>query len=164
MKSSYCAWSGSSTQSDDPTERPVDVTDTCYQHTCSQQVYCEHQSTDAPRVPTRRAAVPLVTNSDAVLVETTKWLAENVRARRRAAGISQERLAEMARVSAIYVGQVEREKATNPSLSVIASLAAALSCSVAELLVDVGRSADTLNSLEEMTKGPMPPAAKRTKK
>lgn len=111
-------------------------------------------------MPSRRAAVPLVTNSDAVLVETTKWLAENVRARRRAAGISQERLAEMARVSAIYVGQVEREKATNPSLGVIASLAAALNCSVAELLVD--RSADTASLSEEVTKGPMPSAAKRT--
>lgn len=100
-------------------------------------MFPEHGSLDAPRVPARRAP-PLVTvDPDLVLAEVTRRLAANVRERRKAAALSQERLAETARVSTIYLGQLERGTAANPSLGVVASLAAALDCEPADLLAAV---------------------------
>lgn len=86
----------------------------------------------------RRRSQPLtVVDPDAALARLLTVLAKNVRERRRAAGVSQERLAEIARVSTIYLGQLERGTASNPSLAVVAALAEALECSVIALLDDL---------------------------
>jgi transcriptional regulator with XRE-family HTH domain len=70
---------------------------------------------------------------DAVLEVALAVLAANVRARRLGLGLSQERLAEMARLSTIYLGQLERGTAANPSVGVVASIADALGCEPADL-------------------------------
>lgn len=60
-------------------------------------------------------------------------LAENVRAFRKAHGISQEELADLCDLHRTYVGSVEREE-RNVSLSTLEVLARALGVSVPELL------------------------------
>jgi transcriptional regulator with XRE-family HTH domain len=60
-------------------------------------------------------------------------VAHNVRATRKAAGLSQEELAHEAGVDRTYVSQVERQK-RNLTISVLARLAAALKVAPAELL------------------------------
>ena len=56
-----------------------------------------------------------------------------VRAKREAAGFSQEELAEFAAIHPTYVGLVERGK-RNPTLDISDRIAKALGCSLAELL------------------------------
>lgn len=68
-------------------------------------------------------------------------LAENVRAFRKANGLSQEALADACELHRTYIGSVEREE-RNVSLSTLEVLASALGISVPELLtprVDHGR-------------------------
>lgn len=60
-------------------------------------------------------------------------LAENVRAFRKAQGISQEELADRCDLHRTYIGSVEREE-RNVSLSTLEVLATALGVSVPELL------------------------------
>jgi transcriptional regulator with XRE-family HTH domain len=64
---------------------------------------------------------------------TRAVLAENVRAFRKAHGISQEELADLCDLHRTYVGSVEREE-RNVSLSTLEVLARALGVSVPELL------------------------------
>jgi transcriptional regulator with XRE-family HTH domain len=59
---------------------------------------------------------------------------KNVRRRRKAAGLTLERLAQEAKLSPNYVGTLEREDRHDPSLSTIKGLAKALGTSAAELL------------------------------
>jgi transcriptional regulator with XRE-family HTH domain len=59
-----------------------------------------------------------------------------VRRRREAAGVSQETLAELAGLHRTYVSHLECGK-RNPSLSVIAKLAAGLETSMASLVAEV---------------------------
>ena len=58
-----------------------------------------------------------------------------LRARRKALGMSQEALAEAARVSSSYVSQLERGR-RSPTLHVLESLARGLGVTVADLLED----------------------------
>jgi transcriptional regulator with XRE-family HTH domain len=60
-------------------------------------------------------------------------VAHNVRARRKAVGLSQEELAHEAGVDRTYVSQVERRQ-RNLTISVLARLAVALNVAPAELL------------------------------
>lgn len=60
-------------------------------------------------------------------------LAENVRAFRKAHGVSQEELADLCELHRTYIGSVEREE-RNVSLSTLEVLSQALGISVAELL------------------------------
>lgn len=60
-------------------------------------------------------------------------LAENVRAFRKANGLSQEELADLCELHRTYIGSVEREE-RNVSLSTLEVLSRALGVSVAELL------------------------------
>lgn len=62
-------------------------------------------------------------------------LGENVRRRRRERGLTQEQLAFEAQIDLTYVGGIERGR-RNPSLLVIARLAAALNASPASLVTD----------------------------
>lgn len=64
---------------------------------------------------------------------TRAILSENVRAFRRARGLSQEELADLCDLHRTYVGSVEREE-RNVSLSTLEVLARALDISVPELL------------------------------
>lgn len=61
-------------------------------------------------------------------------VAQNVRALRRAAGLSQEELAHEARVDRTYVSQVERRQ-RNVTIVVLARLAKALGTTADQLLV-----------------------------
>ena len=60
-------------------------------------------------------------------------LAHAITTRRKALGISQEKLALEADVDRTYVSQLEREIA-NPSLSTLCRIASVLQCEVTELL------------------------------
>lgn len=60
-------------------------------------------------------------------------LADNVRAFRKAHGLSQEELADLCELHRTYIGSVEREE-RNVSLSTLEVLSRALGVSVAELL------------------------------
>jgi transcriptional regulator with XRE-family HTH domain len=60
-------------------------------------------------------------------------LAENVRAFRKARGLSQEELADRCELHRTYIGSVEREE-RNVSLSTLEVLSKAIGVSVAELL------------------------------
>ncbi len=60
-------------------------------------------------------------------------LAANVRSRRLATGISQEQLARLAGLHRTYVGAVERGE-RNVTVSTLNKLAAALDCTVVDLL------------------------------
>jgi len=60
-------------------------------------------------------------------------LAENIRAFRKAHGLSQEGLADLCELHRTYIGSVEREE-RNVSLSTLEVLSQALGVSVAELL------------------------------
>ena len=60
-------------------------------------------------------------------------LAKNVRAFRKAHGLSQEELADLCELHRTYIGSVEREE-RNVSLSTLEVLSRALGVSVAELL------------------------------
>jgi len=62
-----------------------------------------------------------------------RHLAHNLRALRKAAGLSQERLSLDADLDRSYVSQIERAVG-NPSLQVLAILAETLHCDVAALL------------------------------
>ena len=64
-----------------------------------------------------------------------------VRAKRKAAGLTLERLSERSRITPNYLGRIENEK-VDPSLSVVLALANALKASVGEL-VDVQSAPDT---------------------
>jgi transcriptional regulator with XRE-family HTH domain len=61
-------------------------------------------------------------------------VAQNVRARRKAAGLSQEQLAHEARVDRTYVSQVERRQ-RNVTIVVLARLAKALGTTADQLLI-----------------------------
>lgn len=67
------------------------------------------------------------------LEQITCCLGRNVQALRRERGLSQERLAHDAGLDRTYVGGIERGK-RNPSIGVVAQLAAALGTSVVALL------------------------------
>ena len=58
-----------------------------------------------------------------------------VRARRRAAGLTQTELAELAHVRKLFIWRIECDQA-NPSLATIALIAAALDCSIADLFTE----------------------------
>jgi len=60
-------------------------------------------------------------------------LAENIRAFRKARGLSQEELADLCELHRTYIGSVEREE-RNVSLSTLEVLSKTLGISVAELL------------------------------
>jgi transcriptional regulator with XRE-family HTH domain len=66
---------------------------------------------------------------------TTRILADNIRALRRARGISQEELAEISGLHRTYIGSVERGE-RNVTLSTLESLSVALGVSVPELLTE----------------------------
>jgi XRE family transcriptional regulator, regulator of sulfur utilization len=65
--------------------------------------------------------------------EHRRVLGENIRARRKQAGISQEKLAEEADLHPVYVGNVERGE-ENISIDSLARIARALSVSVSDLV------------------------------
>jgi len=60
-------------------------------------------------------------------------LSRNVRARRRAAGLTQGALAKRARCALAFISLIERGKA-NPSLVTMVLIAGALECAVPDLL------------------------------
>jgi transcriptional regulator with XRE-family HTH domain len=60
-------------------------------------------------------------------------LAENVRARRKALGLSQEALADLCGLHRTYIGSVERQE-RNVSLSTLEALSGALGLQVPDLL------------------------------
>lgn len=70
-----------------------------------------------------------------VLKRARGAVAANVRERRAAAGTTQEALAEQIGMSAIYVQALERGATENPTLRVLALLAHALDCSIADLVL-----------------------------
>lgn len=63
-------------------------------------------------------------------------LGKRIRARRKALGVSQERLALMAETDRSYVGRVERGE-QNISFSILCRLAVVLRCDVATLTVGI---------------------------
>jgi transcriptional regulator with XRE-family HTH domain len=65
-------------------------------------------------------------------------LADRVFNRRRDLGLSQGQLAQLAGISRNYISLIERGEATNLSLNVLNSLAAALQLSPADLTGDLG--------------------------
>ena len=67
-------------------------------------------------------------------VAVAACIAEQVRARRKVLGYSQEELAERVGIDRTYASQIERAIA-NPSLQVMCGLADALDCSLIDLLV-----------------------------
>lgn len=73
-----------------------------------------------------------MTNS---LDQIKRSLAHAISTRRKALGISQERLALDADVDRTYVSQLERQIA-NPSLSILCKIAEVLQCDLAILLTD----------------------------
>lgn len=60
-------------------------------------------------------------------------LSRNVKAGRKAVGLSQEKLAEVAEIDRTYVSQIERA-VCNPSLEVLVKVASALKAKVTDLL------------------------------
>jgi transcriptional regulator with XRE-family HTH domain len=62
---------------------------------------------------------------------------EKVRRERKALGLSQEKLAEIADVHRTYIGMIERAE-KNITLSNIAKIASALNLTIEELFKDVG--------------------------
>lgn len=67
--------------------------------------------------------------------QSKRCLANTISFRRKAKGISQEKLALEANVDRTYVSQLERQVA-NPSLSILCRLATILECDVIDLLSD----------------------------
>lgn len=67
------------------------------------------------------------------LEQVKRVLADAISVRRKALGISQERLALEANVDRTYVSQLERQIA-NPSLSTLCKLAEVLQCDLLDLL------------------------------
>ena len=65
-----------------------------------------------------------------------KFLGETIRAQREAAGLSQEKLAELADLSRNYIGEVERGE-TNVSVEALARIAKALHVRVRDLVADI---------------------------
>lgn len=65
-----------------------------------------------------------------------KVVAENIRNRRKALDISQERLAYMAAVDRTYLGKIEKGEA-NPSLKILKKLSRTLKTTVSLLLTNV---------------------------
>ena len=59
--------------------------------------------------------------------------AENLRRTRKARGISQEKLAELAELHRTYIGSVERGE-RNPTVTTLVSISEGLRCSAADLL------------------------------
>jgi len=66
---------------------------------------------------------------------TKHLLAENVKAKRKAKGLSQEALALEAQIDRTYISQIERQ-ICNPSLLILCSIANVLECSVDVLLAE----------------------------
>jgi len=67
------------------------------------------------------------------VAHTLKIIAENVRRRRTAVGLSQEELAERAGLHRTYVGAIERAE-RNISIASLEKLANGLGCAVADLV------------------------------
>jgi transcriptional regulator with XRE-family HTH domain len=107
-------------------------------------------------MPVRRAQPLVFVDVDRALASATRVLGENVRSLRGASGLSQERLAEMARLSTIYLGQVERGTASNPSLGVVAALAEALGVPPGVLL-SVGPQPPSAAPRSPRARKPRPP-------
>lgn len=68
-------------------------------------------------------------------------LARNMRLARHRKGVSQEALADLADVDRTYVSGIERQ-VRNPTITVVAKLAAALDCTASDLLTDGGGQGD----------------------
>lgn len=81
---------------------------------------------------------------DKLLVEVGRI----IKVRRKARGLSQEKLAEATGLHAKYLGSVERGE-TNLTLSNLARIAAGLKCNIADLF-SRGRSSDTNEVLAEV--------------
>lgn len=87
-------------------------------------------------VPRRRVEEPDEVDRaiQASFEDERRRLADGVKGRRKARGWSQERLAEQARLSTIYISHLELARVNvNPTLHALASLAYALECQVGEL-------------------------------
>lgn len=68
-----------------------------------------------------------------LLAQSKQSLAIAINTRRKALGISQEKLALEAEVDRTYISQLERQIA-NPSLSILCKIATILDCDVLDLL------------------------------
>ncbi len=68
--------------------------------------------------------------------QAQKAIAKSICSRRKALGISQEKLALEADIDRTYVSQLERQIA-NPSLSILCKIASILKCDVVDLLTEI---------------------------
>ena len=83
-----------------------------------------------PKASSAPAAVAL----EARVTRTRSTIAANIRARREAASLSQEGLAEAAELSPIYIAALEQARpSANPTLRALVAVAAALQCDLSDL-------------------------------
>lgn len=68
--------------------------------------------------------------------EALKILGKNLRARRKQAGLTQERLAELCEVDSTYISLLELGK-RNPAFSTIVTVARNLKCKVSDLTIGI---------------------------
>jgi DNA-binding XRE family transcriptional regulator len=83
---------------------------------------------------------PIVLSMDSRLNRLKLSLARSVKLRRKALGLSQEELADLAEIDRTYASQIERGVA-NPSLEVLFRLASSLNTDVSGLLIHFSPSA-----------------------
>jgi transcriptional regulator with XRE-family HTH domain len=76
-----------------------------------------------------------------VVEKVQEILARNMRLARQRKGVSQEALADLASVDRTYVSGIERQ-VRNPTITVVAKLAAALDCTTSDLLRDESQAAN----------------------
>lgn len=68
-------------------------------------------------------------------MDRMRIISENIRTLRRRKGLSQERLALLARINTSYLGQIERFEKTNPTIQLLDKIARGLGLSSHESLI-----------------------------
>lgn len=64
----------------------------------------------------------------------------NIRNRRKQLGMSQEKLAELSKLSVNYISRIELEKDTNLSINVLSAISTALKINMSDLLIPDGQT------------------------
>jgi transcriptional regulator with XRE-family HTH domain len=83
------------------------------------------------------------------MADLKAWVGSNIRAARKAKGLSQFQLAERSRLSADFIGKVERGT-TSPSLESLKAIATALQLSLGQLFAGESASDSSQEALMEL--------------